>query len=152
MTAKPSIRQGREADLEGLLSIERASATAPHWSEAEYARVLTDRQRYLPVAEIAGSIIGFAVVAALTRTAELESIVVEQQARGHGIGAALCAAVLAWCEARGLSAVELEVRAASLSARRLYQRAGFREVARRPRYYADPEDDAVLMRVDLPGR
>jgi len=45
--------------------------------------------------------------------------------------------------------VELEVRAGSLGARRLYEGLGFVEVGRRVRYYDEPVDDAVLMRLEL---
>jgi ribosomal-protein-alanine N-acetyltransferase len=55
--------------------------------------------------------------------------------------------VLGWCWGEGASGVELEVRAGSLGAQRLYAAAGFVEVGRRVGYYDDPMEDAVLMRV-----
>ncbi len=150
VSADPIIRQGREGDLARVLAIERAAATAPHWSEAAHAQALNRKERCLLVAEVRGRVAGFAVVAALTNPAELESVVVEAEERGHGVGTALCRAVLAWCGARRIATVELEVRAASRSARRVYERVGFFEVARRPNYYAEPGDDAVLMRAMVP--
>jgi ribosomal-protein-alanine N-acetyltransferase len=43
----------------------------------------------------------------------------------------------------------LEVRAGSLGAIALYRQLGFSEVGRRPAYYRNPEDDAVLMQASL---
>jgi ribosomal-protein-alanine N-acetyltransferase len=43
----------------------------------------------------------------------------------------------------------LEVRASNLAALRFYGAFGFKETGRRPRYYADPEEDAVLMGLNL---
>jgi ribosomal-protein-alanine N-acetyltransferase len=72
-----------------------------------------------------------------------------EEARRRGVGGALCGAVVAWCRDAGASLVELEVRAGSSGAVRLYEGLGFVEVGRRTRYYEGPVEDAVLMRVEL---
>jgi ribosomal-protein-alanine N-acetyltransferase len=59
--------------------------------------------------------------------------------------------VIDWCRAQGAEAVELEVRASSAGAIALYAGLGFVGVGRRPKYYSGPEDDAVLMRLELAG-
>jgi [ribosomal protein S18]-alanine N-acetyltransferase len=41
------------------------------------------------------------------------------------------------------------VRASNAGAIALYKLLGFVEAGRRPRYYQDPQDDAVLMRLTL---
>jgi len=81
--------------------------------------------------------------------AELESVVVSAGARRTGIGRALCRAVLDWSRFRGASEVILEVRANSTAAVALYTSFGFTLTARRSRYYQDPEDDALLLRLAL---
>jgi ribosomal-protein-alanine N-acetyltransferase len=44
----------------------------------------------------------------------------------------------------------LEVRESNLAARRLYERLGFTITAKRPKYYTEPEEDAlILWREDL---
>jgi ribosomal-protein-alanine N-acetyltransferase len=83
------------------------------------------------------------------RIAELESVVVSANARRAGIGRALCLAVLDWCRAQCATEVVLEVRAASAAAVALYAGLGFTLAARRPRYYRDPDDDALLLRLPL---
>jgi ribosomal-protein-alanine N-acetyltransferase len=110
-------------------------------------------QRFLIVAERNEQIAGFAVgllhPAASERTAELESVVVSASARRAGIGRALCRAVLDWSRSNGATELILEVRASSSAAVALYAGLGFTLAARRPRYYRDPNDDALLMRLPL---
>lgn len=84
--------------------------------------------------------------------AELESVVVASAARRAGIGRALCSAVLSWCRAHGATQVILEVRAASAAASALYAALGFTQTGRRPDYYRNPSDDAVVMRLLLADR
>lgn len=148
-----SVRAGTVGDLAGVLALERTTAGAPHWSEAEYVATLGDGgdyvRRRLFVAEKAGVVIGFAVGKVVGDLAELESIAVDVRMRRGGVGSALCEAVIGWCRGEGAAAVELEVRSASGGAIGLYRELGFVAVGARPRYYREPMDDAVLMRLDL---
>ena len=41
----------------------------------------------------------------------------------------------------------LEVRGSNHGARMLYRRAGFEPIGERQNYYADPPDDAIVMRI-----
>jgi GNAT superfamily N-acetyltransferase len=58
-------------------------------------------------------------------TVGLISMWVRPQARGHGVGEALIAAVLDWARARSARSVHLWVTEANKPARRLYVRCGF---------------------------
>jgi GNAT superfamily N-acetyltransferase len=58
-------------------------------------------------------------------TVELVSVWVRPQARGHGVGAALIAAVIDWAKVSDATAVHLWVNEANTRARLLYQRCGF---------------------------
>ncbi len=55
----------------------------------------------------------------------LISMWVRPQARGHGVGEALIAAVLDWAQARHARSVHLWVTEVNKPARRLYERCGF---------------------------
>ena len=154
------VRLGAAGDLDAIVALERATAEAPHWAVANYEAILGGRdgdsveglQRCLFVAEGAAGLVGFAVGAfAAGVCGELESVAVDADWRRAGIGRVLCGAVVEWCKARGVEAVELEVRAWSAGAIALYEDLGFVEVGRRPGYYREPEEDAVLMRLGLAG-
>jgi ribosomal-protein-alanine N-acetyltransferase len=45
----------------------------------------------------------------------------------------------------GASTAFLEVRSGNIAAQALYQKCGFKAIARRPRYYSEPLEDAVVM-------
>ncbi|HEV2710556.1 MAG TPA: GNAT family N-acetyltransferase [Edaphobacter sp.] len=147
------VRAGVAGDLAEVIALERATAEAPHWAEAEYAVAIVGDGAYvrrcLFVAEAKGAVIGFAIGKVAGDLAELESVAVDLQTRRGGVGRALCGAVIDWCREAGATAVELEVRATSGGAIGLYQGLGFTAVGGRPGYYNGPVDDAVLMRLNL---
>jgi ribosomal-protein-alanine N-acetyltransferase len=155
------VRVGRAEDLAGVVALEQAAVEAPHWAGAEYAaivRSLEDGQdgglrRCLLVAEGEGRLVGFAVGkmvgAGRDCVAELARVVVEAGARRGGVGRTLCGAVTEWCRRQGAVAIELEVRAGSAGAIALYDGLGFVAVGRRGAYYHDPDEDALLMRLEL---
>ena len=57
--------------------------------------------------------------------ARIEDVVVDQAARGRGVGAALTMAAVAQAQGRGARSVDLTSRASRVAANRLYQRLGF---------------------------
>jgi ribosomal-protein-alanine N-acetyltransferase len=148
------VRVAEAADVAGVVALERAIAEAPHWGEGEYAAMgRRDRavRRCLFVAETEGRLVGFAVGKVVGSdgkgVAELESVAVEAAARRGGVGRALCGAVADWCRGEGVATLELEVRAGSAGAIALYSGLGFVVVGRRVRYYREPVEDALLMRL-----
>ncbi len=137
-----------------IVLLEQDVAEAPHWSKAEYEAMVhgagesSGLRRCLLVAEAAKGVVGFAVGKVVaSELGELESVVVRPDARRAGLGKKLCRAVIDWCRGQGAAAVELEVRSASAGARALYADIGFVDEGVRRRYYRDPDDDAVLMRI-----
>ena len=149
------LRRAIASDLDAVLALERATALAPHWPPSTYAEILQSvaPQRSLFIAEKNNSLAGFAVGLLHASTpdsiAELESVVVSDSYRRAGIGRALCRAVLDWSRSHGATEAVLEVRAGSAAAIALYASLGFTLAARRPHYYRDPGDDALLMRMEF---
>jgi ribosomal-protein-alanine N-acetyltransferase len=97
------------------------------------------------VAQAEDGVAGFAVAAMVGADAELESIAVEAAAQGRGIGRALMLELMRQLKAAGVGKLGLEVRASNAAAIGLYTAIGFGEVGRRPGYYREPIEDAVLM-------
>jgi [ribosomal protein S18]-alanine N-acetyltransferase len=157
MKAAISIRPAIAEDVEVVLALERAVPEAPHWARAAYETMArqagepSGMRRRLLVVEIDGALVGFVVgkVVAEAQSSELESVAVLPSARHMGVGRAMCEAMIAWCRQQGVTSMELEVRSASLAARRLYERLGFVIEGFRKGYYREPEDDAVLMRLNF---
>lgn len=90
--------------------------------------------------------LGFIMARVAADEAEVLTLAVRPEARRQGVGAGLLAAALAGAVARGAGSMFLEVSDRNPAARMLYGSAGFSEVGRRRRYYADGADALVLRR------
>jgi ribosomal-protein-alanine N-acetyltransferase len=147
-----TIRGMTEGDLDRVVAIASALATAPQWSRSAYVDALAAGNgllRIALVAEYAGRVIGFVVARVLGSQAEIESIAVVSEVQGFGFGSALLVALLQELRQAAVAEVELEMRASNGPAWRIYERAGFREMGRRREYYRDPAEDAVLLGLKL---
>lgn len=144
------VRRGAPADLPAIRQIEQECKETPRWNDAVWGEILVAQgaERVCFVVEAADGVVGFAVAHGSIEPAELESVAVAPAARRRGVGRALCEAAMEWCKER-TTVLELEVRASSEGALALYGSLGFREQGRRRMYYRDPQDDAVLMSVEL---
>ena len=76
--------------------------------------------------------------------AEVLTLAVLPERRCQGLGRALLDAAMAEVRRRGAARLTLEVAVDNVAARRLYQSAGFAQVGRRDRYYANGSDALVL--------
>ena len=92
---------------------------------------------------------GFLVASLLPPQAELEIIAVEARVQRRGLARKLFDELVYQLGPAGVTEVVLEVRASNQAALALYRALGFVETGRRTRYYADPQEDAVLMRLQL---
>jgi ribosomal-protein-alanine N-acetyltransferase len=142
------IRFARENDLEGVMEIERASFSVP-WKEATFAGLMKRTDSDLLVAESGGEVVGYAACWTVLDQAELGNVAVAERARATGIGGALVDAVVDRVRARGAGECFLEVRESNEEAQSLYRQRGFAVVGRRPRYYAHPTEDALVMRLRI---
>jgi ribosomal-protein-alanine N-acetyltransferase len=148
------IRRMTATDVERVVEIAASLRDAPHWPMAAYLAALNPEGvpgRIALVAESSesGVVAGFAVASLVLPEAELETIVVAQEGQRRGVGRRLLVAMTEELRARGVTEVILEVRALNGAAQALYRGQGFAETGRRPGYYADPVEDAVLMGMRL---
>lgn len=91
---------------------------------------------------------GMLLVRLAADESELLTLAVQPHRRREGVAARLLRSAMAEARTRGASVMFLEVATNNDPARSLYTRAGFTEVGRRPRYYADGLD-ALVLRADL---
>lgn len=147
------IRPMRADDLPRVLEIERALQDAPQWSLRAWKRAVDPkaaRQRIAVVAEDPQSgIVGFAVASVVAPEAELESIAVAEEWQRRGLARRMIDVLEGELRRAGAWELFLEFRISNQAAREFYEALGFAETGRRARYYADPQEDAVLMRLRL---
>lgn len=118
----------------GRLVPQLSSAPPP---DAATLREILTRGSVMFIARINGQIVGcLTLVLFLIPTglkAWIEDVVVDEAARGHGVGEALNRAALDEARRRGVKSVNLTSRPHRDAANRLYQRLGF--VQRETNYY-----------------
>lgn len=144
------VRPARIEDVESVGLIERASFPDP-WGAAEFRTVLDSPQAIFLVAENIDTrrVSGYSIALTVLDESEILNLAVELPCRGHGVGGRLLDAALIEVRVRGANAVFLEVRESNESARKLYESRGFSEMSRRRKYYRNPVEDALVLRLAM---
>ncbi len=93
-------------------------------------------------------LLGFAAFWIMLDEAHVIAIAVREPCRRQGIGQGLLLSVIDMATKLRVRVVTLEVRDGNKSAQAMYVRHGFHVAGRRPRYYSDNQEDAVLMTTD----
>ena len=94
-------------------------------------------------------IVGFVILRRAADECELLQIAVDKASRRCGIAETLMEAALRWARDAGAATVFLEVRKSNNAAIMLYEKHGFKKYGARKNYYADPIEDAVVMKLSL---
>ena len=142
VTDEIEIRRLVYSDLPSVLAIERRSFPTP-WSLAMFVLELSKPSGICLAASSGGRLIGYLVCSRYADVWHLMNVAVDPGRRRSGIAKALLGELLsqAGTEAR----YTLEVRTSNDVAIRMYERFGFRPAGRRPRYYHDNGEDALIM-------
>ena len=136
----------------GAIATLHAASFRRGWSEHEVEQLLIDRQVIAHRATIGTRLVGFIMSRRAADEAEILSVAVTKTQRGRGIGRDLLTLHLRRLAALSARAVFLEVDETNSAAIKLYDRAGFREVGRRPHYYPAADGKAagaLVLRRDL---
>jgi ribosomal-protein-alanine N-acetyltransferase len=148
------IRPMAEGDLAEVMRIAAGLQPAPHWPQSAYLTAIDPAASPRRIALVlagaqTGEVAGFAVASLIPPQAELESIAVAAVSQRCGLGRQLFDALAAELRNAGASEIILEVRDSNAAALAYYRSLGFMKTGRRPSYYTDPVEDAVLMRLRL---
>jgi ribosomal-protein-alanine N-acetyltransferase len=135
----------RIEDLAAVQEIERLSFTTPWPSYALEQELTGNRLARYVVARLGDTVVGYAGVWLMVDDAHITTFGVHPDWRRRGIGQQLLLAVADLARQIGARRLTLEVRASNQAAQRLYERFGFDIVGRRPRYYTDNAEDALIM-------
>ena len=140
-------------DIAQVMVIANRLRDAPHWPVGVYENMLDPAGRPLRICLVGenseAQVVGYAVTVLIPPQGELEAIAVASGWQRRGIGRDLLRELLTRLKKLDITEVTLEVRESNQGARTFYQGAGFIEEDRRRGYYADPEEDAILLRVEI---
>lgn len=121
------------------------------WTLPQLAGIMMMPGTWLTIARLDAAPLGFALVRSVLDECELLLLAVDPAWRRRGIGEALLRDSLSTARRRGITSMNLEVRAAN-NAVQLYEKAGFEYVHRRPGYYRGRDGqlhDALSFRIDM---
>jgi ribosomal-protein-alanine N-acetyltransferase len=134
-----------EKDLDRVMEIEARAFTTP-WSRESFILEITKNQlaRYL-VAEMDNIVVGYGGIWLIIDEGHITNIASDLDYRRMGVGKSLVEGLIHVCSEKEISSMTLEVRKSNIAAQNLYKKYGFIEAGVRPKYYADDNEDAIIM-------
>ncbi|MEU3753831.1 ribosomal protein S18-alanine N-acetyltransferase [Streptomyces olivoreticuli] len=142
---------GPVLELERVLFPDDAWSKGLFWSELAHARGAGANRRYVVAEDAKGGVVGYAGLAAIDGTGDVQTIAVSYEHWSTGLGARLLAELLTTATDFECREVLLEVRVDNTRAQRLYERFGFEPVGVRRGYYQPGNVDALVMRLSDPN-
>ncbi|MDX1436474.1 MAG: ribosomal protein S18-alanine N-acetyltransferase [Anaerolineales bacterium] len=147
-----TIRRMKLADIDEVKQIDDLSFTLS-WPRKAFMYELeknpTSRFYVAEVPEHDGAerVVGMLGLWLIIDEIHISTLAVHPDYRRQGAAYALIARALLEGLAKGATSASLEVRESNLAAQELYKKFGFKITGRRPRYYKDNNEDAVLMTI-----
>lgn len=118
------------------------------WSLGAYRTEVNNPSAYYIVAKLDDEIVGYAGMWMIMEEAHVTTIGVDPEHRGKKIGERMVVNMLDEALHRGARRATLEVRKHNYTAQNLYVKYGFHEVSIRKGYYANNNEDALVMWID----
>lgn len=137
---------GADADIDAVVALENESFTNP-WPRETLVWELanSDVTRVYVLRDDADRAIAFCIVWLIFDELHINTLAVSPAHRRRGLATLLLREIMAEAAREGARRATLEVRASNTAALELYARLGFAVSARRPGYYANPQEDALIL-------
>ena len=128
-----------------IAELEKICFSDP-WSENSIASELTNKLALWLVAEVDGRVAGYIGSQTVPDESDMMNVAVHPDFRRRGIAEALVNALCDALKKQGSVSLTLEVRASNDPAKALYEKLGFLQVGKRPNYYRNPKEDALILK------
>ena len=133
---------------DNILEVERASFPTP-WSLQAFEEEIKRPISHLWVLIVDGELGGYICFWVFGGEVHLMNVAVHPERRRRGLGGCLLDKMIEVGVSEGARKAWLEVRPSNVIARAFYNRAGFSEIGRRPHYYKETNEDAIIMNLSL---
>lgn len=149
-----SVRKMTLKDIEGVMKVDRDCFSIP-WSRECFLMELKSSLSTYVVAVVINDeslneeVIGYGGFYMVMDQVEITNIAVLGERRGQGIGRSILEALIKLAVIGGGKVVNLDVRESNEAAKALYYSYGFKLVGSRKGYYQKPDEDALLLTLDL---
>ncbi len=149
--AETVFRRMNFMDIDRVLTVEREAFSTP-WSRNAFEEEMSNNElAYYLVAELDGTIIGYAGMWIIVDEGHITNIAMLERYRGQGIGTLLVKKLMDIAVMRGVESMTLEVRVSNTAARAFYGKLGFVGRGIRRGYYTDNKEDALIMWYERKG-
>lgn len=134
------IKSANLENVQDIVKIENACFSTP-WTENSIAESLGNPASHFLIAYENGEVAGYMGVQIFSGEGYVTNVATLPEYRRQGIARALITEALK----NEMEFLTLEVRESNAAAINLYSSLGFKEVGKRPKFYREPTEDAVLM-------
>ena len=134
-----------EAHVAQIAQLEKRCFSDP-WSENSIRSELTGRLSLWVVALDGATVAGYIGSPSGLGESDMTNVAVAPEYRRRGSAQALILELIRRLSQQGNRSLMLEVRASNTPAITLYHKLGFAQVGRRPNYYRNPKEDALILR------
>lgn len=145
-------RSGYERELDSpssqLLVLEARRASRDSGFLSRSSEVLTQKsvgEEFQTAPTSQNTLVGLGCFWSILEEAHITILAVHPDYQRQGLGKFLLYALLRDAKRRQLEWATLEVKPSNQAALSLYQKFGFKEVGRRPKYYKDTGEDALIL-------
>ncbi len=138
------VREMKAEDIDDAYNLEKNNLGREAWTKKQLLDALTRDDTIYLVAEKAGRIIGLCGVQNISGDGEITNVSVSPDTRREGVAYKMLRQLLERGNGIGITDYTLEVRAGNAPAIALYERLGFKSEGKRPGFYEEPREDAVI--------
>ena len=131
--------------VDAIAELEKVCFNDP-WSVNAITSELNNPLSLWVVAMDGEKLVGYVGSQSVMGWADMMNIAVAPDFRRMGVAAKLIDELVDRLKANQVNCLTLEVRASNEPAIALYQKFGFEQVGRRPNYYRNPKEDALILR------
>lgn len=110
---------------------------------------LRDSNSIYYTANVNEKIVGYIAAKLLYDHIDILSVLVDDEYKRHGIASSLLEKLFYHAKGMNISNIFLEVRVSNISAKKLYEKLGFKEISIRKNYYPDNNEDALVLGIAL---
>ena len=128
-----------------VAALEKQCFSDP-WSENSVASELNNPLSLWLVAVDDENLAGYVGSQTVMNETDMMNIAVDQRYRRQGIARLLVEALVEQLKKAESRCLTLEVRISNAPAIALYEKLGFEQVGKRPNYYRNPKEDALILR------
>ena len=132
-----------------VAAIEKECFGREGWSERSVAGELTNALAFWLVAIEGDRVVGYVGSQTVCGETDMMNVAVTAEFRRRGIAEQLVLSLVENLKAMESRCLTLEVRSSNTPAQALYEKLGFQQVGLRPRYYQNPREDALILRLEF---